>query len=191
MNSFDSHDDLSLLRALNPAAGRPDPTDDLILSAIQKPEGKAKRFNFGNRPRLTWGLAGTALAACVALALVVTNLPAQESGYLFSTAGNAGSKGMSASAQSDAMVAGEAKSAAAIMMPAFNLNYKASAELSDAVGTGHIYQIIEDGDPKAIAEALAKYFGIDGGITRQDDGGDWVEYVPTRDTLKDLSLIHI
>jgi hypothetical protein len=70
MNSFDSNDDLSLLKALNPAAGRPEPTDDLILSAIQRPQGKVKRFNFGNRPQLTWGLAGTALAACVTLALV-------------------------------------------------------------------------------------------------------------------------
>ena len=185
MNSFDSNDDLSLLKTLNPAAGRPDPADDLILSAIQKPEGKVKRFNFGSRPRLTWGLAGTALAACVALALVVTNLPSQQSGYLFSTEGSAGSKGMSASAQSDAIGSGAAKSAAmSIAMPAFNLNYKASAELSDAAGNGHIYQIIEDGDAKVIAEALAKYFGIEGGITLKDDGGDWVEYVPTRDTLK-------
>lgn len=185
MNSFDSRDDLSLLKSFNPTTGRPEPTDDLILSAIQRPEGKAKRFSFGGRPRITWGLAGTALAACVALALVVTNLPSQESGYLFSTAGSAGSKGMAASAQSDAIGTSVAKSAAAsIMMPAFNLAYTASPELSDAAGNGHIYQIIEDGDAKAIAETLAKYFEIDGGITLKDDGGDWVEYVPTRDTLK-------
>lgn len=153
------------LQAADPAVSASSMGEELLTSA-------GSRHATTRLPRKIKGAsliaAGTGVAAlALALNLSLAGINSEPLITLGDNANTGNESGSLASGMAPNSLGGDVATSDKLMIIQ-NYNYLAGSDLSNATGSGNIYKVSRVGEPKAVLQSLADYFGVSGTPTQDE-----------------------